>query len=51
MSQDNMTKLECTECKTIGYRTHKNKKTIKERLELNKFCKRCGKHMAHKETK
>lgn len=51
MSQDNMIKLECTVCKTLGYRSHKNKKTLKERLELSKFCKRCGKHTDHKETK
>ncbi|MBI4714116.1 50S ribosomal protein L33, partial [Candidatus Uhrbacteria bacterium] len=30
---------------------HKNKKTIKERIELKKFCNRCGKHILHKETK
>lgn len=51
MSQDNMIKLECSACKTSNYHSRKNKKTIKERLELNKFCKRCGKHMAHKESK
>ncbi|MBU0613700.1 50S ribosomal protein L33 [Patescibacteria group bacterium] len=51
MSQDNMIKLECTECRTINYRSHKNQKTIKERLEIQKFCKNCGKHTAHKETK
>ena len=31
MSQDNMIKLECTECKRINYFSRKNKKTIKER--------------------
>lgn len=46
-----MIKLECTQCKSIGYRTHKNKKAVKERLELSKFCKRCNAHSAHKETK
>ncbi len=51
MSQDNMIKLECTVCKTVNYHSHKNKKTLKERLELNKFCKQCSKHEAHKETK
>ncbi|NTW22847.1 50S ribosomal protein L33 [Candidatus Falkowbacteria bacterium] len=51
MSQDNMIKLECTECKTINYFSRKNKKTLKTRLEMNKFCKHCGKHTGHKETK
>lgn len=51
MSQDNLIKFECAECKRIGYFSHKNKKTIKVRLELSKFCKWCKKHTAHKETK
>lgn len=51
MSQDNMIKLECTECKTINYHSHKNKKTLKERLEMKKFCKVCRQHTLHKETK
>lgn len=51
MSQDNMMKLECTVCKTTNYHSHKNKKTLKERLEMNKFCNKCKKHTLHKETK
>ncbi|MBU0531607.1 50S ribosomal protein L33 [Patescibacteria group bacterium] len=51
MSQDNLIKMECTECKRIGYQSFKNKKTLKERLELKKHCKWCGKHTMHKETK
>lgn len=51
MSQDNMIKLECTECKTVNYFSRKNKKILKERLELKKFCENCGKHTQHKETK
>jgi large subunit ribosomal protein L33 len=31
--------------------TTKNKKTTPERLEFNKFCRRCRQHKAHKETK
>lgn len=46
-----MIKFECTECKTINYFSHKNKKTLKTRLEMNKFCKTCKKHTMHKETK
>lgn len=51
MSQDNMIKLECTECKTVNYFSRKNKKILKNRLEMNKFCKGCKKHTLHKETK
>ncbi len=46
-----MIKLECTECKRVNYFSRKNKKTLKERLQLKKFCKFCGKHIVHKETK
>ena len=51
MSQDNMIKMECTECKRINYFSHKNKKILKDRLELKKYCKHCRKHVLHKETK
>jgi len=51
MSQDNMIKLQCTECKTINYFSRKNKKLLKERLEMNKHCQGCNKHTLHKETK
>ncbi|MBI4276678.1 50S ribosomal protein L33 [Candidatus Uhrbacteria bacterium] len=51
MSQDNLIKLECTECKRANYHTTKNKKTVKARLELKKHCKWCKKHTVHKETK
>lgn len=51
MSQDFRIKLECTTCKRVGYNTHKNKKTLKDRLELAKFCKWCRAHKPHKETK
>ncbi|MBU0648673.1 50S ribosomal protein L33 [Patescibacteria group bacterium] len=51
MSQENLIKLECTGCKRINYFSSKNKKKIKQRLELKKHCKHCRKHTAHKETK
>ncbi|OGF23660.1 50S ribosomal protein L33 [Candidatus Falkowbacteria bacterium RIFCSPLOWO2_12_FULL_45_13] len=51
MSQDNLIKLECTACKRVNYFSNKNKKTLKNRLELKKFCPHCKKHTAHKETK
>ncbi|MDY6062765.1 MAG: 50S ribosomal protein L33 [Erysipelotrichaceae bacterium] len=43
--------LTCTQCLSRNYSTHKNKKVNLERLELMKFCKRCGTHTIHKETK
>jgi len=43
--------LACTECKQRNYTTRKNKKNVTERLERKKFCRFCGKHMSHRETK
>ncbi|MDF2566897.1 MAG: rpmG [Oscillospiraceae bacterium] len=43
--------LACTECKQRNYNTMKNKKNDPDRLEMNKYCRFCKKHTAHKETK
>ena len=43
--------LTCTECLSRNYTTEKNKKTNTKRLEIMKFCPKCGKHTLHKETK
>ncbi|MBR3660474.1 MAG: 50S ribosomal protein L33 [Bacilli bacterium] len=43
--------LVCTECNEENYRTEKNIKNTTDRLEISKFCKRCGKHTTHKEKK
>ncbi|XOU95016.1 MAG: 50S ribosomal protein L33 [Candidatus Kerfeldbacteria bacterium] len=51
MSQDNLIKFECSECHQITHYSKKNKKLLKDRLELKKFCKWCKKHTQHKETK
>lgn len=50
-SQENLIKLECTVCHAVINRTYKNKKKLKNRLELRKFCKDCTKTTLHKETK
>ncbi len=50
-TKENMVKLRCSECKEINYYTSRNKKKIKEKLEVNKFCNRCRKHTLHKEMK
>ncbi len=43
--------LACTECESRNYNTTKNRQTHSERVEYRKYCRRCGKHTAHKETK
>lgn len=43
--------LTCTRCLSRNYTTKRNKKTNTERLELKKYCKKCGEHTLHKETK
>ena len=43
--------LACTECKQRNYDNMKNKKNDPDRIELKKYCKFCGKHTVHKETK
>jgi large subunit ribosomal protein L33 len=43
--------LECTECKSRDYHTTKNKANNPERMELKKFCAKCRKTTAHKESK
>ena len=43
--------LTCSECLSRNYTTHKNKNTHTERIEMRKYCKKCGKHTLHKETK
>ena len=43
--------LACGDCKERNYNTSKNKKNVKDRLRLNKFCKRCRKHTEHAETR
>jgi large subunit ribosomal protein L33 len=43
--------LACMDCQERNYSTTKNKRLHPERVEHNKYCPRCGKHTAHKETK
>lgn len=42
--------LSCTECKNKNYYFAKGKKKD-YKVELNKFCKKCGKQTVHKESK
>lgn len=50
MARESIT-LACTECKERNYTSSRNKKQGAERLELKKFCWKCGKHINHRETK
>ncbi len=43
--------LSCTECKERNYITKKNRRNDPDRLELKKFCPRCGKQTVHRETR
>jgi len=51
MANDNLVKMRCSECKNINYYTSRNKKKIKEKLEMKKYCKFCKSHTLHKEMK
>lgn len=43
--------LACTECKERNYITKKNRRNNPDRLEMNKFCPRDGRHTVHRETR
>jgi large subunit ribosomal protein L33 len=43
--------MACTECKERNYITKKNRRNDPDRMELAKFCPRCNKHQAHRETR
>ncbi|MBQ41816.1 MAG: 50S ribosomal protein L33 [Gemmatimonadetes bacterium] len=43
--------LECEACSLRNYNTTKNRRTHPGRVEYRKYCKRCRKHTAHKETR
>ena len=43
--------LVCTVCGEENYRVEKNVKNTTDRLEISKYCSKCGKHTTHKEKK
>ena len=51
MSQDQLIKMACQDCKRINYWSRKNKKKVQRKIELKKFCKWCKGHKIHKEIK
>jgi large subunit ribosomal protein L33 len=43
--------LACETCKRRNYQTNKSKRNTPDRLELRKYCKWCGSHTPHRETR
>ena len=43
--------LACSECGNRNYRTTKAVRAGEPQFEAKKFCKTCGKHTVHRETK
>lgn len=43
--------LACSECKERNYITKKNRRNTPDRLDLAKYCPRCHKSTAHRETR
>src|SRR6266508_6991968 len=43
--------LACEECKRRNYQTEKSKRNDPDRIELRKYCRWCGRHTPHKETR
>jgi large subunit ribosomal protein L33 len=43
--------LACTQCKRRNYQTKKSKRNTPDRVEFSKYCRWCGAHTAHRETR
>lgn len=43
--------LACTVCRERNYTSEKNRRNDPDRLELNKYCRRCRKHSRHREVR
>src|SRR5215210_5709141 len=43
--------LACTECRRRNYQTNKSKRNTPDRVELSKYCRWCGRHTPHRETR
>ena len=48
--RENVT-LRCDGCKRRNYATTKNKKKTADKLEFQKYCRFCRRHIAHKEVR
>jgi len=51
MSQIQLIKLACKDCRRVNYWSRKNKKKVERKIELKKYCKWCRKNTIHKEVK
>lgn len=49
--KDNLVKLKCSGCARITHYTRRNKKKVKEKLALSKYCRFCKKNLPHSESK
>jgi len=43
--------LACTECKRRNYQTMKSKRNTPDRVGFSKYCRWCGSHPPHRETR
>jgi large subunit ribosomal protein L33 len=43
--------LACTECKRRNYQSQKSKRNTPDRVEFRKYCRWCGSHTLHRETR
>jgi large subunit ribosomal protein L33 len=43
--------LACTDCRRRNYQSSKSKRNTPDRVELKKYCRWCGRHTAHRETR
>lgn len=51
MSQDNLIKLQCVNCKRVNYWSRKNRKKVERKIEFKKYCRWCKGPYPHKESK
>jgi large subunit ribosomal protein L33 len=43
--------LACTECKRRNYQSMKSNRNTPDRVEFRKYCRWCGAHTPHRETR
>lgn len=43
--------MACADCRRRNYITTKNRQKNTERIELKKYCRFCGHHTLHRETR
>jgi len=43
--------MACSVCRGHNYVTTKNRQNVEKKLELSKFCPKCGRHTKHAETR